>query len=446
MIRSAIAFAVLAAFAGTAIAQPSIITSSNGRSIILSGVAAKPEQVKPAIPAKPTESDLLRLEVDRLKNSLSEATGAARQEPLAPQVKKDSSNYLVAFTASWCGPCQRWKRDELPNLTAAGIDVTIVDVDKEPQWRISSLPTFWVVERATRQPKQKLVGFTDSGVLLKLTTETGATVLQPANAAKPATANRLPRVIRTQWGTIDLETYNRNCNCPMCQGIRSLQRQYRQQYNQTSLEAQGVDDSPDQAPTPDSVINETLSVLQLARNDVLADLGCGDARILIAAVKRFGCRAIGVEIDPAKASEARRSVADAGLSGRVEIITGDALDFDPESRGVTAIVAYLYPELLAQLAPKFRQPGVRVVVTPFHQVPGLTMQHAGDVWAYRPTSLPVRSGIFGDIGTSHESRETLVFHLLNDGKHRGRHSAGDLAQMSDEQLEALHNRDHSVLN
>ncbi len=58
-----------------------------------------------------------------------------------------------------------------------------------------------------------------------------------------------------------------------------------------------------QAPTPGPAIDQMLDALQLSESDVLADLGCGDGRILIAACQRFGCSAIGVEIDPAKADE-----------------------------------------------------------------------------------------------------------------------------------------------
>ena len=184
---------------------------------------------------------------------------------------------------------------------------------------------------------------------------------------------RLP-VVETKWGTIDLETYQRNCDCPMCQGIRALQQQYRQ----TSL-VRPV--SAAQEPTPDDVLQDVINLLALSPSDKLADLGCGDGRVLIAAVERYGCTAIGVEIDPQKADEARRNVQAAGLSNKVTIVTDDALRFWPADNGVTAAVAYLYPDLLEQLRPNLEQ--VRLVVTPFHQVPGMQMDQVGDVWVRR---------------------------------------------------------------
>lgn len=54
-----------------------------------------------------------------------------------------------------------------------------------------------------------------------------------------------------------------------------------------------------------------------------------------------------------------------------------------------------------------------------------------------------RKSLFGLTGTSHESRETLIEHLLQDGIHKGRHSRSRLQSMTDDQLNELHQQDHS---
>ena len=190
---------------------------------------------------------------------------------------------------------------------------------------------------------------------------------------------------------IDLETYG-GCSskrCGMCRTLRAQQAEYRRlkaiydqamQYQQTSIEI------PDhQQPTPDDVLRQVIDLLNLSPSDKLADLGCGDGRVLIAAVDRYGCSGVGVEIDPVKADEARSNVQAAGLTGRIAIITDDALRFWPADHGVTAAVAYLYPDLLEQLKPNLQQ--VRLVVTPFHQVPGMEMEQVGDLFVRRE---PVR--------------------------------------------------------
>lgn len=58
---------------------------------------------------------------------------------------------------------------------------------------------------------------------------------------------------------------------------------------------------------------------------------------------------------------------------------------------------------------------------------------------------PVKSGgqIYGRVGTSHESRATLIAHLITDGIHKGRHTQAELDAMTDEQLDALHNQEHN---
>lgn len=194
----------------------------------------------------------------------------------------------------------------------------------------------------------------------------------------PAQRQRLP-IVDTQWGRIDLETYQRNCNCSMCQSIRAMQSQYRTMSIEKGQETPTKEMA--QAPTPDDVIDAMLELLRLTPDDRLADLGCGDGRILIAAARQYGCSGVGVEIDPDKAVEAKVRVNEAGLDDRITIITGDALAFDPVEHGVTALTAYLYPDLLARLAGTFRK--VRTGASPYHLVPGLPMTRHGNVWLYR---------------------------------------------------------------
>lgn len=50
--------------------------------------------------------------------------------------------------------------------------------------------------------------------------------------------------------------------------------------------------------------------------------------------------------------------------------------------------------------------------------------------------------LFGSVGTSHESRSTLIRHLLNDGIHRGRWQIDTLNAMSDDALNEAHSDDH----
>jgi outer membrane protein assembly factor BamB len=50
-------------------------------------------------------------------------------------------------------------------------------------------------------------------------------------------------------------------------------------------------------PTPHDVVAKMLELARVTKDDVVADLGCGDGRIVVAAAKKYGCRAIGYDLD-----------------------------------------------------------------------------------------------------------------------------------------------------
>src|SRR5207245_7546751 len=63
-----------------------------------------------------------------------------------------------------------------------------------------------------------------------------------------------------------------------------------------------------------------LELANLKPSDVFYDLGCGDASVLIFAVKEFGVRrAVGFESEPRSKAKARRRVELEGLSDRITI-------------------------------------------------------------------------------------------------------------------------------
>lgn len=116
-------------------------------------------------------------------------------------------------------------------------------------------------------------------------------------------------------------------------------------------------------PTPEDAVQFILDQLDLGPDDVLYDLGCGDARILIAAVERFGCRGVGIEIDPKVAKLARSRIRLAGCQ-RIRIVLGDARNYSYDQ--ADAVVMYLFPNLMAELLPKIDCP----VVSYLHPIEG----------------------------------------------------------------------------
>lgn len=59
---------------------------------------------------------------------------------------------VIAFTAEWCGPCQKAK-PALEKLRASGVNVQIVDVDANPElaerYGVTGVPAFFVNIRGT---------------------------------------------------------------------------------------------------------------------------------------------------------------------------------------------------------------------------------------------------------------------------------------------------------
>src|SRR5882762_6507955 len=51
-------------------------------------------------------------------------------------------------------------------------------------------------------------------------------------------------------------------------------------------------------PTPDAVVSAMLDLAGVTAADVVYDLGSGDGRIVIEAARKYGARAVGIEIDP----------------------------------------------------------------------------------------------------------------------------------------------------
>ena len=77
--------------------------------------------------------------------------------------------------------------------------------------------------------------------------------------------------------------------------------------------------SPDTVyiPTPNEVVVAMLRLAHVGPGDVVYDLGSGDGRIVIAAVKAFGAaRGVGVELDAVRVQEAKENATEAGVADR----------------------------------------------------------------------------------------------------------------------------------
>jgi len=134
-------------------------------------------------------------------------------------------------------------------------------------------------------------------------------------------------------------------------------------------------------PTPQPLVERMLELAELKPDDVLYDLGCGDGRFVVTAAKRYGIRAVGVDIDPARVADARRNAKRQGVERLVTIKQGDIFELDFSD--ATVVTLYLLPELNVRLMPKLARlrPGTRILSFEFDMAgarPARVVEVAGE--------------------------------------------------------------------
>lgn len=113
--------------------------------------------------------------------------------------------------------------------------------------------------------------------------------------------------------------------------------------------------------TPHDVVAKMLEIAKVKKDDVVYDLGCGDARIVVAAAKKFGCRGIGFDINPVRLKESKENILRNGVEKLV--VVKDQNIFDVDLSKTTVVTLYLLPRLNVKLIPQLEKmpPGSRIV-------------------------------------------------------------------------------------
>jgi len=109
-----------------------------------------------------------------------------------------------------------------------------------------------------------------------------------------------------------------------------------------------------------------LEAAHVKSTDTVYDLGSGDGRIVIAAVQKYGAKAVGVEMMPDLCRQAQQRIRELGLSDRASIVEGNVfhVDFSP----ATVVTMYFMTDSNERLRPnleKHLKPGTRVVSNQF---------------------------------------------------------------------------------
>ena len=114
--------------------------------------------------------------------------------------------------------------------------------------------------------------------------------------------------------------------------------------------------------TPYEIVDAMIRMADVRADDVVYDLGCGDGRLVIEAVKRTGCRGVGVDIDGDLVALCRSNASAAGVADRARFERQDF--FETDIRESTVMLIYLFTHVNLRLRPKFldeMKPGSRLV-------------------------------------------------------------------------------------
>ena len=123
-------------------------------------------------------------------------------------------------------------------------------------------------------------------------------------------------------------------------------------------------------PTPPSHVNGFFQLVSVSTSDVVYDLGCGDGRLLFAALEKGAGRAVGVELDPEPLATVREEAEKRGVEGRVTFYQADIMSVNLSD--ATIVFTYLCSAAALALKEKFERelkPGTRVVMEMF-PIPG----------------------------------------------------------------------------
>ncbi len=108
-------------------------------------------------------------------------------------------------------------------------------------------------------------------------------------------------------------------------------------------------------PSKHSIVARMLDLAQIQPRDVVYDPGCGDGRIVIMAAKRYGVRAVGIDIDPERIAECRIHARREKVEHLVTFIQQDVMQVDLSEASVLMLYMpsrwnqLILPKILSEL-------------------------------------------------------------------------------------------------
>jgi hypothetical protein len=117
-------------------------------------------------------------------------------------------------------------------------------------------------------------------------------------------------------------------------------------------------------PTPHEVVEEMCKLGNIGAGDIVHDIGCGDGRLVVLAVKKFGAKkGVGIDIEEHLVKKSWENAKSGGVEEKVDFRVGDALEIKDFSEA-SVVLLYVGGDLNKKLQPvlkKTLKPGSRVV-------------------------------------------------------------------------------------
>lgn len=105
-------------------------------------------------------------------------------------------------------------------------------------------------------------------------------------------------------------------------------------------------------PTPPTVVESALTLLDLDETAVFADLGSGEGNITTAAAEKFNCFCIGFELDPRLIKEAKQKNKKDTTKRKIDYVQADLFTVDLSR--FDALYVYPFPTIANQLSEKIK--------------------------------------------------------------------------------------------
>lgn len=115
-------------------------------------------------------------------------------------------------------------------------------------------------------------------------------------------------------------------------------------------------------PTPQVVVDKMLEIAKVKPSDYVIDLGSGDGRIVLTAVRKYGAKGHGVELNKDRVRYSEEQAKKYGVSHRARFKAENI--FDTDLSKATVVTMYLLGEVNLKMRPRILselKPGTRVI-------------------------------------------------------------------------------------